>query len=91
VCIEPFVVGLEETHTAVLSIHPTLANEELWIDAPGTWNVEVLDPSGRTCSKHAAMGNGTPIPLDALAIGLYHLRAVDHHGTMRSARFVKVQ
>lgn len=73
------------------AVRPTLAMEELIVDAPGSWTVEILDASGRLCSTVRTDKIGTIIPLSGLGAGSYSIRAIDGAGTLRNARFVKVQ
>lgn len=88
-CIAPFVVEVEETHPAPLAIRPTLANEQLWIDAPGPCTAEIIDATGRTVLQQNGVGGDRPVALVALASGVYTVRAIDTRGKMRTARFVK--
>jgi hypothetical protein len=92
ICVQPFTAGFGETPVVDhFAIRPTLAMEELIVDAQGSWTVEILDASGRLCSTLRSDGIGSIIPLTGLGAGSYSIRASDGAGTLRHGRFVKVQ
>ncbi|MBK9626209.1 MAG: T9SS type A sorting domain-containing protein [Flavobacteriales bacterium] len=90
ICVVGFIAGVGEGETMdPFTIHPTLATDQVWIDAQGIWSIAVLDAAGRMVLQPNNTRSTTPIVLSSLVAGAYTLLAMDGDGRFRTARFVK--
>ena len=92
VCVMPFILGMAGSTTELpFAIRPTLALDDLWVDASGRWAIELIDAMGRSVLKAVSDGQGSAIRITEVPAGTYHVIASDNNGMLRTAHFVKLQ
>lgn len=92
ICVIPQDVGIAQvTADGPFSIRPTLTDDVIWIDAEGTWNVAIMDASGRIVHSERNATKDGPLALSNLAEGTYSIRASSLSGVPHVARFVKTR
>lgn len=90
ICVSGFIASLGEVELEVpFAVHPSLANDQIRIEAQGLWSVTIVDATGRVSLQRNKISSNVPLSISALSNGPYMLQAVDSEGNYRTARFVK--
>jgi hypothetical protein len=92
ICVYPQDVGITQVAAdGPFSIRPTLTDDVIWIDAEGTWDVVIMDASGRIVHSERNATKDGPLALSNLAEGTYSIRASSLSGVPHVARFVRTR